>query len=87
MQRLGDEGKKASRDLQAEHHQVYADVEKARQEWERAMKQFEYALGKDEIDYAIYVLEAAERKYQIHLKQAKRLSGVDEVVNERKLSM
>lgn len=87
VRRLGEKGKRESRQLEEEQSQVYADVEKARQEWERAMKQFEYALGKDEIDYAIYVLEAAERKYQIHLKQAKRLSGMQEDVIERKVSM
>jgi len=34
---------------------------------------FEEALGQDQIDYAIYILEAAERKYQIHLKHAKSI--------------
>ncbi|MNP55299.1 hypothetical protein D3C76_1499310 [compost metagenome] len=33
---------------------------------------FEEALGEDEVDYAIYMLEAAERKYQMHLKKAKK---------------
>ena len=28
--------------------------------------------GQDQIDYAIYMLEAAERKYQMNLKQAKQ---------------
>ncbi|MDT0126523.1 DUF2508 family protein [Paenibacillus sp. RRE4] len=66
---------------------VYADVQKAKQEWERAMRQFEDALGEDEIDYAIYVLEAAERKYQIHLKRAKRLIGMDVATTDRELSV
>lgn len=66
---------------------VYADVQKAKQEWERAMRQFEDALGEDEIDYAIYVLEAAERKYQIHLKRAKRLIGMEVATTDRELSV
>jgi len=66
---------------------VYVDVQKAKQEWERAMRQFEDALGEDEIDYAIYVLEAAERKYQIHLKRAKRLIEVNEAVTDKEASM
>ncbi|MBY0205613.1 MULTISPECIES: YaaL family protein [Paenibacillus] len=66
---------------------VYVDVQKAKQEWERAMRQFEDALGEDEIDYAIYVLEAAERKYQIHLKRAKRLIGMDVTTTDRGLSV
>ncbi|ASA25097.1 DUF2508 family protein [Paenibacillus donghaensis] len=49
------------------------EVRKAQSEWERAYLMFDEALGQDQIDYAIYILEAAERKYQIHLKHAKRL--------------
>lgn len=52
---------------------VYEEVCKAQSEWERAYLMFDEARGQDQIDYAIYILEAAERKYQIHLKDAKRL--------------
>lgn len=55
---------------------IYLDIERAKAEWERAVRQFEEAQGEDEIDYAIFVLEAAERKYQIHLKRAKQ-AGVN----------
>jgi hypothetical protein len=55
---------------------VYQEVRKAQSEWERAYLMFDEALGQDQIDYAIYILEAAERKYQIHLKHAKSL-GLD----------
>ncbi|KAA8787497.1 hypothetical protein ABIE27_006129 [Paenibacillus sp. 4624] len=82
---LEDGRKRELAELEAEL--VYADVQKAKQEWERAMRQFEDALGEDEIDYAIYVLEAAERKYQIHLKRAKRLSGIDMAATDRELSV
>lgn len=70
-----------------EAEEIYTDVLKAKHEWERAMRQFEDAQGEDEVDYAIYVLEAAERKYQIHLKRAKQLSGVGVHVGEREVSM
>ncbi|NQX49780.1 DUF2508 family protein [Paenibacillus tritici] len=56
--------------------EVYQEVRKAQSDWERAYLMFDEALGQDQIDYAIYILEAAERKYQIHLKDAKRL-GLD----------
>ncbi len=84
-QRLGEKRKRELADLEAE--QIYVDVQKAKQEWERAMRQFEDALGEDEIDYAIYVLEAAERKYQIHLKRAKRLIGVDMATTKQEVSI
>ena len=50
---------------------AYLEVCNAQSEWKRAWVMFNEALGQDEIDYAIYILEAAERKYQIHLKHAK----------------
>lgn len=56
-----------------EHWNVFLEVSKAQAEWQRAYLMFDEALGQDQIDYAIYILEAAERKYQIHLKHAKSL--------------
>ena len=53
---------------------TYMDVRKSQLEWERAHLMFQEATGQDQIDYAIYMLEAAERKYQMNLKQAKLLN-------------
>lgn len=53
---------------------IYEEVRKAKAEWERAYMAFQEAVGEDEIDFAVYTLEAAERRYQIHLKEAKRES-------------
>lgn len=53
---------------------VFMDVRKSQMEWERAYLMFQEAMGQDQIDYAIYMLEAAERKYQMNLKQAKQLN-------------
>lgn len=61
----------ASEEISYKQH-LYEEVMKARAEWEMASHAFQYALGKDEVDVAIYTLEAAERKYQIKLKQAKQ---------------
>ncbi|OZB90017.1 hypothetical protein [Paenibacillus sp. XY044] len=58
---------------QEEKWTVYNDVQNAHAEWKLARMRFEEALGQDQIDYAIYMLEAAERKYQMHLKQAKNI--------------
>lgn len=70
-----------------EEEQIYLEIEKAKAEWERAVRQFEEAQGKDEIDYAIFVLEAAERKYQIHLKRAKRAGMKKSPVMDRGMSV
>jgi hypothetical protein len=52
---------------------IYQDIVEAQSRWEEARMYFEEALGEDQVDYAIYMLEAAERKYQMHLKKAKNL--------------
>ena len=70
-----------------EEDRIYADIQLAKQEWEWAMRQFEDARGKDEIDYAIYALEAAERKYQIHLRRAKQARAGDGIASQRGMSM
>ncbi|MFC3750681.1 DUF2508 family protein [Paenibacillus sp. GCM10012306] len=66
----GNADKERERD---ERWNTFMEVRKAQMEWERAYLMFDEALGQDQIDYAIYILEAAERKYQIHLKHAKSL--------------
>ncbi|OKP95894.1 hypothetical protein [Paenibacillus sp. P46E] len=68
-------GRQSSREKaqQDDHWSVFLDVQQAQSEWERAHLMFDEARGQDQIDYAIYILEAAERKYQIHLKHAKNL--------------
>ncbi|MDO7908662.1 DUF2508 family protein [Paenibacillus sp. JX-17] len=52
--------------------ELYDQIVKSQREWERAYQVFHEASGTDEIDYAIFALEAAERKYQMFLRQAKR---------------
>ncbi|MOA09621.1 hypothetical protein D3C78_1294680 [compost metagenome] len=51
---------------------IYQEVDRARREWEQACWAFQNAVGEDEVDVAIYTLEAAERRYQIQLKEAKQ---------------
>lgn len=67
----GNDKKQAQMD--SEGLETLLEVRKAHSEWERAYLMFDEALGQDQIDYAIYILEAAERKYQIHLKHAKSI--------------
>ncbi|AIQ44592.1 hypothetical protein R70723_00630 [Paenibacillus sp. FSL R7-0273] len=72
-----EEGVKSLNQLNLdEDWRVFHEVRNAQMEWERAHLMFDEALGQDQIDYAIFILEAAERKYQIHLKHAKSL-GLD----------
>jgi len=53
--------------------QLLQEIRKAQQEWRCAREKFDYAHSKDEIDYAILTLEAAEKRYDMLIKDAKRL--------------
>ncbi|MDQ0196425.1 hypothetical protein [Paenibacillus wynnii] len=65
--------REAQKHMSDDNWGAYLEVRKAQGEWERARLMFDEASGEDQIDYAIFILEAAERKYQIHLKHAKLL--------------
>ncbi|NLA59470.1 MAG: YaaL family protein [Firmicutes bacterium] len=46
-------------------------IEQARQEWLSAQAYFDSVEDPDLVDYAVYSVEAAERKYMYLLKKAK----------------
>jgi hypothetical protein len=52
--------------------QLVEEVRNAHREWIIAQKRLDYAVEYDQIDYAIYALEAAEKRYEMLLKQAKK---------------
>lgn len=54
--------------------ELIQEIEAARKEWEIAQMKLDYVLDKDQIDYAIYALEAAEKRYEMLLRTAKRLN-------------
>jgi len=58
-----------------ENETLIADIRRAEQEWKNAEWRFQHALGDDHVDYAIYCLEAAEKKLGMLLKQAKGSFG------------
>jgi len=57
--------------LPLENQALIADIRRAEQEWKNAEWRFQHALGEDHVDYAIFCLEAAEKKLGMLLKQAK----------------
>ncbi|WP_372638412.1 DUF2508 domain-containing protein [Cohnella sp.] len=57
--------------LSLENQALIADIRRAEQEWKNAEWRFQHALGEDHVDYAIFCLEAAEKKLGMLLKQAK----------------
>lgn len=52
-------------------HDLASAVQNAKEDWLTARSYFDSITDPDLIDYAIYTLEAAERKYMYLLKQMK----------------
>lgn len=50
---------------------LYTNLENAKKEWEEAKNIFENVSEPDLVDYAIYNVEAAEKKYVYLLRQIK----------------
>ncbi|SEO85141.1 DUF2508 family protein [Paenibacillus sp. OV219] len=56
-----------------EQIELFAEIKTAKQEWDNAQRYFEYALGKDQIDYAVFAMAAAEKRYEMLIRKAKRM--------------
>ncbi|CAG7648974.1 hypothetical protein PAESOLCIP111_05764 [Paenibacillus solanacearum] len=59
--------------VQQDRYLLVQEIRKAHLEWEIAQKRFEYVTEKEQIDYSIYALEAAEKRFEMLLKQAKNM--------------
>jgi hypothetical protein len=55
-----------------EKSDLYINLENAKKEWEEAKNIFENVSEPDLVDYAIYNVEAAEKKYVYLLRQIKK---------------
>lgn len=56
-----------------EKAEVIEEVRRAQREWQEAERQFHDAMGEDQVDYAIYTLEAAEKKLDMLIRRAKQV--------------
>jgi hypothetical protein len=61
--------------LRNEKQLLLQEISEAHKKWASAYAQFDFALDGDQIDYAIFTLEAAEKRFGMLLKQAKELHG------------
>lgn len=59
--------------VQSDMYLLYEEIKTAKREWDNAIRHFEYALGKDQVDYAIFAIEAAQKRYEMLLRKAKAL--------------
>jgi hypothetical protein len=53
------------------------EVRRAHADWVAAHLKLDWVLEKDQIDYAIYALEAAEKRYEMLIRQAKQMGWDD----------
>ncbi|MCR8636143.1 MULTISPECIES: YaaL family protein [Paenibacillus] len=53
--------------------QLMQEIERAHMEWVTAQKRLDFVLEKEQIDYAVFALEAAEKRFEMLIKQAKNL--------------
>ncbi|MCS7464542.1 YaaL family protein [Paenibacillus doosanensis] len=54
--------------------QLLLEIDKAHKEWVTAQHRLDYVLEKEQIDYAVYALEAAEKRFEMLIKQAKQMN-------------
>lgn len=59
--------------LEQEKLYLIREIEIAHRDWVNAQHRFEYVLGNEQVDYAIYAMEAAEKRYELLIKQAKMM--------------
>lgn len=55
--------------------QLRVEIGETLREWEGATRYFDYALGQDQVDYAIHAIMTAEKKYEMLLRKAKQIKG------------
>lgn len=75
------ESGKREKNREAEREQLERELWKAHREWELAQKRFDHALGDDEVDYAVFLLEAAEKRYDMLLRKLKSVYAEETNVN------
>lgn len=54
-----------------EQQAVLKELEEAKQEWIHAYQKLDHVTEKEQIDYAIFALEAAEKRYEMLLRKVK----------------
>ncbi|WP_261303094.1 YaaL family protein [Paenibacillus andongensis] len=74
--------KTAQEELKKDKQMLIQEIRTAHETWVAAQAHFEFALDKDQIDYAIYAMEAAEKRFEMLIKQAKKL-GVSLIDSDR----
>lgn len=67
-------GRKKEDPLLKDKQILLEEIRVAVVEWQHAQQRLDYMVEKDQIDYAIYALEAAEKRYEMLLRSAKKMN-------------
>lgn len=59
--------------LLRDKQELVEEIREALLEWQHARLRLDQAHGQDQIDYAIFAMETAEKRYEMLLRDAKRL--------------
>lgn len=51
--------------------ELVREIHRAHMEWLTAHRRLDYVLEKEQVDYAVFALEAAEKRFEMLIKQAK----------------
>lgn len=73
-QRLSSKHRKRMELMKNERLQLLMEIGIAHDEWVAAQQRLDYVLDKDQIDYAVYAMEAAEKRFEMLIKQAKHMN-------------
>lgn len=57
---------------------LFHEIRRAHWDWVSAQARLDWVIEKEEIDYAIVALDAAEKRYGMLLRQAKRMTWTQE---------
>lgn len=64
-------GKVPKDEVRQEQVELVREIQKAHLEWTIAQKRLDYVVEKEQIDYAVFAMEAAEKRLEMLIKQAK----------------
>ncbi|GBF11431.1 DUF2508 family protein [Tepidibacillus infernus] len=59
-------------DIAKKNKELLDEIQEAKDEWKRALMQFEYAEHPDAIDFSAFYIQAAERRYMYLLNKYKQ---------------
>jgi hypothetical protein len=76
---LTREQRRQSEAAKNDRQQLLQEIVQAHMDWVTAHNRLDFVVEKEQIDYSVYALEAAEKRFEMLMKQAKEanVSAVD----------